>query len=118
MEKTKLERLHIRIVGNTIDVLYRPNHNYLIFLNNDKEGKEKIKELAQMTRDQFVNFLRNIENLPRFTSNDLDSILNSKSEEWYQGAWKHDTEKILKEIGVSNPIEDPIFSNELRLEQE
>ena len=34
----KMERLHLRIIDNTIDVLYRPNHSYLTFLPNNENG--------------------------------------------------------------------------------
>lgn len=107
------ERLHLRMFDNTIDVLYRPNHNYLIFLENNEKGREKIKELATMSRDEFKTFLKSIPSFTKYTKDMDKDIKNSSLESWYLGAWSLQTKKILEKIGVENPIEKPIYFDEL-----
>ena len=108
------ERLHLRVFDDTIDVLYRPNHNYLIFLENNEEGREKIKELATMSRDEFKIFLKSIPSFTKYTKDMDKDIKNSSLESWYLGAWSLQTKKILEKIGVENPIEKPIYFDELK----
>ena len=112
-ETYKQERLHLRVIDDTIDVLYRPNHKYLIFLKNDKNGRDKVIELATMSREEFKDFLKTVSCLPRLSKDMMLSIKESKEEEWYQGAWKIQTTKLLNELGVENPIEEPIYTSEL-----
>lgn len=117
-ESYKQERLHLRLFEDTIDVLYRPNHNYLLFLNNDEDGRKTLIKLAKMSRDEFKEYLKTITGLHRLTKDMMLSIQNSKAEEWYQGAWKMQTDHLFKELGIENPIEEPIYFSELINEDE
>ena len=38
----KMERLHLRIVNDTIDILYRPSHEYIAFVPNDENGMAEV----------------------------------------------------------------------------
>ena len=105
-----MERLHLRVCDDTIDILYRPVHTYIAFFKNDDEGKKKVKELALMTRDEFSNYLE--KEVLSYVSVKKDKVANisgTHDEEWWKGAWKVQTDKLLKELGVTNPIEEPIW---------
>ncbi len=105
-----MERLHLRVVDDTIDILYRPVHSYIEFVKNDDEGKERIKKLALMSRDEFSKYL-DTEVLSN-VSVGKTKVMNLKGthdEEWFVGAWKVQTDKLLEELGVENPIEEPIW---------
>lgn len=104
-----MERLHLRVSENCIDILYRPNHNYLAFVPNDENGKAEVKRLAEMSREDFAEYLKTRTGLPRLTKTDIPNIKSSKSEEWFLGAWKMQTDKLLEELKISNPIEEPIW---------
>ena len=113
IESLKMERLHLRIIDNTIDVLYRPNHTYLEFLPNNEEGLKKLKEIVEYSREEFVLYLSYCNSFPIFRRDMIQNIKDSKLEEWYQGAWKMQTNQLLNKIGLKNPIEKPIFSEEI-----
>lgn len=104
-----MERLHLRVVNGTIDVLYRPNHSYIAFVDYNKEGLDFVKKLANMSREEFAEYLNNVNcfNLP--TREKIEEIKTSNLENWYKNAWRLDTERILKEINMQNPIEQPIL---------
>lgn len=111
---SSLERFHLRVVNDTIDVLYRPVHAYIEFVSNDETGKNRIKELASMNRDEFRQYLKAVKTLPIITNSKIRNVLNgSHDEEWFRGAWKRDTDRIFEEIQVSNPVEIPIITSEL-----
>ena len=103
----ELERLHLRIVGDSIDVLYRPNHCYVAFVKNDEKGLEEIKKIATMTRDEFKEYLDKSICFRYSTNSELESIKRSSLETWFLNAWSLTTKKILADIGVNNPIEIP-----------
>lgn len=104
-----LERLHLRIMDNCIDILYRPNHNYFAFVPNDENGKAEVKRLAEMSRDEFAAYLKNVTGLPSLKKEDIVKIKASKLEEWWNGAWKMQTVKLFDELAIINPIEEPIW---------
>lgn len=105
----EIERLHLRIIEDTIDILYRPNHNYIAFVPNDDNGKAEVKRIAQMSREEFCEYLKTRPCLPKLTKEDVLNLKNTKAEEWFLGAWKMQTDNLLKELCVENPIEEPIW---------
>lgn len=108
----QMERLHLRVVNDTIDILYRPTHCYIAFVPNDENGKAEVKRVALMSRDEFIEYLKS-SNCFRFNSKkDIESISrNSSDENWYKGAWSLQTKKLLEELEVSNPIEEVISAS-------
>lgn len=104
----RMERLHLRVIENSIDVLYRPTHTYLTFLNNDEEGIKELKRLATMPRDEFAIYLKSHLH-SRLSKSSIEYARNSKLEEWYLNAWKSQTDRLFKEIGIENPIEEVIL---------
>ena len=112
---TNLERLSLHVTNDDINILYRPIHTYIKFVKNDEEGKEYIKKLALMSRDEFKEVLKEVKCFPYITENKLIQATSSDNhdEKWYQGAWKMQTENIFKEIGVENPKEKTILSFEI-----
>lgn len=108
-----MERLHLRESGDTIDVLYRPLHTYIWFVPNNVDGKARIKELALMSKYDFTKELLKVRGIPQLNKENVLNILNSNAEEWYQKSWKQTTQKILTELCVDNPIEEPIWTTEL-----
>ena len=112
VEEKKLERLHLRVMGDSIDVLYRPNHCYVAFLPNDENGKAEVKRLASLSRDDFKKYLASSRMFSFPTKSVVDKLSNTHEEEWYKGAWSMTTKNLLKEIGIENPIEIPIYKGE------
>lgn len=105
----KMERLHLRIVNDTIDILYRPNHCYVAFVPNDDNGKAEVKRVALMSREEFIEYLKKSTCFRFNTVKYIEEITrNSSDENWYKGAWSMHTKKILKELGVDNPVEEII----------
>lgn len=105
----EMERLHLRIVNDTIDILYRPSHEYISFVPNDENGKAEVKRIALMTRDEFKEYLK-ASNCFRFTTlSQQNQAQHSNAETWYKGAWSMSTKKIFDELGILNPIEEPIY---------
>lgn len=113
LPRNALKRLEFRRSGDNISVLYRPIHTYIKFVNNDEEGKEEIKKLCKMTRTEFAAFLKTVTGLPRITNASIEEALKSDNEKWYNGAWRHQTKKILDEIGIENVSEIPILGKEM-----
>jgi len=109
-QKVLMERLHLRIFDNTIDVLYRPNHNYITFLPNDENGRAEVKRIAKLSREEFEEYLKE-KKFKKVSKSEVDDIKSSKLEEWYQGAWSLQTKKMLEELKVENPIEEPLWIN-------
>ena len=105
----EMERLHIRVIDNRISILYRPLHSYIAFTENDEKGRGKIKELCLMNRESFGEYLHSVAHLQHITQNSIDTAMNSEKEEWWKKAWKSQTDKLLKELGIENPIEKPIL---------
>ena len=105
----EMERLHIRVIDNRISILYRPLHNYIAFVNNNEDGRGKVKELCLMSRESFGEYLHSVARLQRVTQNEINTAMNSEKEEWWKKAWKDQTDNLLKELGVENPIEKPIL---------
>ena len=103
-----LERLHIRLVGDAIDIFYRPSHDYITSVKNDENGRAEVKRLIAMTRDEFKEYLNGIFCFKTPSKIRVDNKLLSSDEKWYQSAWKTQTEKLLGELEVLNPIEEPI----------
>lgn len=103
------ERLHLRLIGDDIDILYRPNHNYLEFVKNDESGLNRIKELALMSREDFEKYLISKKLFPRITKHQYEIIRTSSLENWFKNAWSVETNKILDKLEISNPIEEPIW---------
>ena len=107
-----MERLHLRIMGDTIDVLYRPNHCDISFLPNDENGKAEVKRLAEMSRDDFKKYLAAAHCFSFPTKTKIEEARLSNYETWYKGAWARMTKNLLDELGVTNPIEEPICVGE------
>ena len=103
-----MERIHLRKVGDTIDILYRPNHEYIAFVSNDDEGLLKVKEFAEMSRDDFKEYLKTVHCFRMPRKADIEAKKNSSDERWYQGAWSKHTTEIFDKLGIKNPIEEPI----------
>jgi len=113
-EELLLQRLCFHVNETGISILYRPVHTYIDFVNNDKPGLEKIKELAQMSRDDFKKYLSKAVGLPFINEAIVRSIIsNTDAEKWFKGAWQNQTNEILKKLNVKNPIEKPIYTKEL-----
>ena len=108
-----LERLELREFDEYISVLYRPNHDYLMFLDKDKNYKEVIKNLINMSREEFIEFLKQRKNLMPITEYSLKVSKESSKEEWYLKGWSMNTNNILNELNLINPIEKPILTKEL-----
>ena len=66
-----------------------------------------------MPREKFIVYISNCVGFPSFTPENLTQIKNGHNEEWYKGAWKVQTEKLLKDNSLVNPIEYPIFTKEI-----
>ncbi len=107
-DENLIERIELRATGDNISILYRPIHNYIHFVTNDEKGKKEIKRLCKMSRDDFAKFLKECRGLPRITKDSVEKMLKTDSEKWYQTAWKAQTDAILEEIGIKNPMEEPI----------
>ena len=110
-EKILLERLHIRVFDDYISVLYRPTHTYIAFLPNNEEGKKELKKLATINREDFSVFLFSQPSIMHITPQMVSKSLNSDLEKWYKSAWQGQTNEILSELEVENPIEEPIYKN-------
>lgn len=106
-----MERLHLRVIEGNIDILYRPNHDYIGFVKNDETGKEEIKKLAEMSRDDFKEYLKSKRGRRQVTKESVTNLSDSKAEEWYKSAWKYGTVKFFDELAVINPIEEPIWTD-------
>ena len=113
LNENLMERFELRKSGDNISILYRPVHTYIGFVKDNDEGKEEIKRLCAMSRTDFATFLKTCTGLPFITHDLLENISKSDSEKWYNGAWKKQTETILKEIGLENPLEEPILSKHM-----
>ena len=118
MEENKVldnltERLEFRKSGENISILYRPVHTYISFVNNNDAGKEEIKRLCTLSREEFAKYLKTCTGLPAITNSLLENISRSDAEKWYNNAWKMQTENILKELGIENPVEEPILMSHI-----
>lgn len=107
----RIERLHLRKFGDNIDILYRPNHDYIDFVKANEDGFNRIKELLHMSRENFAQFLKTKKSF--ITKSKYSDISKSTKEEWFKGAWKTQTDNILKEINEENVIEEPLWANSL-----
>lgn len=104
-----MERLHLRVMGGTIDVLYRPVHSYIEFVNDDETGRARVKELALMSREEFSKYLDGLHSPLSVKKEKVNNLSTSHDEDWYQKAWIVQTKKLFEEIGVENPVEEPIW---------
>lgn len=112
---SRMERLHLRVINGTIDILYRPIHTYINFVPDDDNGRAEVLRLINMSREEFKAYLRTVNGLPRLTKSTVEAAVasNSDSEKWWKGAWMTQTNKLLAELGVENPIEEPIYLHEV-----
>ena len=113
-EELILQRLHLRVSKTDISILYRPIHTYIAFVKNDEQGRNEVKRLATMSRDEFKDYLSKVIGLPVITESEIRKCMKSDAEKWFTGAWQKQTKDLLLDLNVVNPLEKPILTKEFK----
>lgn len=106
-------RLYFRVFNDNIDILYRPAHQYIAFVNEDAEGIDYIKSLIDMPRDVFKMFLAQNLMFQSVKKKERYSERNKHMEDWYVRAWSEQTYQFEQKHQLSVPTEDIIYQEEL-----
>lgn len=106
-------RLYFRVFNDNIDILYRPAHQYIAFVKEDKEGIDYIKSLIDMPRDVFKMFLAQNLMFQSVKKKERYSERNKHMEDWYVRAWSEQTYQFEQKHQLSVPTEDIIYQEEL-----
>lgn len=106
-------RLYFRVFNDNIDILYRPAHQYIAFVNEDAEGIDYIKRLIDMPRDVFKMFLAQNLMFQSVKKKERYSERNKHMEDWYVRAWSEQTYQFEQKHQLSVPTETIIYQEEL-----
>lgn len=106
-------RLYFRVFGDSVDILYRPAHQYLQFVTNDDNGVLYIKALLEMSRDDFKDYLKQNIMFKSIRKKERYSERNKHMEDWYKRAWSEQTYQFLKKHNLNMPKELIIYEDEL-----
>lgn len=106
-----MERLFVKYsLSGNVSIYFRPLHAYLE--GHDKlDVKKRLKELLAMSTKEFYEYLdtKRVAKFfrPAMTSSGLPFYQDK--EDWYEGAWKMQTERLFKEFKLVNVEEDYPF---------
>lgn len=108
MNKLK-KRFYIKKVGDSISIYHRPSHQLIWSGKMDENGRERINEFINMSRDEFYIYI--IGNNIDITPIGYFSAKNTmqEQEEWLKGAWEYTTRQVLEYFNIdvnSIPIEE------------
>lgn len=106
-------RLYFRVFDGSIDILYRPAHQYIKFVKEDEEGIAYIKALLNMTREEFLSYLRENKMFKSVRKKERYSERNKHMEDWYKRAWSEQTYQFEKKYDLVIPTEQIIYQEEL-----
>lgn len=106
-------RLYFRVFDESIDILYRPAHQYIKFVKENEEGIAYIKALLNMTREEFLSYLRENKMFKSVKKKERYSERNKHMEDWYKRAWSEQTYQFEKKYDLVIPTEQIIYQEEL-----
>lgn len=106
-------RLYFRVFDESIDILYRPAHQYIKFVKENEEGIAYIKALLNMTREEFLSYLRENKMFKSVKKKERYSERNKHMEDWYKRAWSEQTYQFEKKYDLVIPTEQIIYHEEL-----
>lgn len=106
-------RLYFRVFDGSIDILYRPAHQYIKFVKENEEGIAYIKALLNMTREEFLSYLRENKMFKSVKKKERYSERNKHMEDWYKRAWSEQTYQFEKKYDLVIPTEQIIYQEEL-----
>lgn len=106
-------RLYFRVFDGSIDILYRPAHQYIKFVKENEEGIAYIKALLNMTREEFLSYLRENKMFKSVKKKERYSERNKHMEDWYKRAWSEQTYQFEKKYDLVIPMEQIIYQEEL-----
>ena len=106
-------RLYFRVFDGSIDILYRPSHQYIKFVQENEEGIAYIKALLNMTREEFLSYLRENKMFKSVKKKERYSERNKHMEDWYKRAWSEQTYQFEKKYDLVIPMEQIIYQEEL-----
>lgn len=106
-------RLYFRVFDGSIDILYRPAHQYIKFVKENEDGIAYIKALLNMTREEFLFYLRENKMFKSVKKKERYSERNKHMEDWYKRAWSEQTYQFEKKYDLVIPTEQIIYQEEL-----
>ena len=106
-------RLYFRVFDGNVDILYRPAHQYIKFVKDDEDGIAYIKALLNMTREEFLSYLRENKMFKSVKKKERYSERNKHMEDWYIRAWSEQTYQFEKKHDLVIPKEQIIYQEEL-----
>lgn len=106
-------RLYFRVFDGSVDILYRPAHQYIKFVTDDEDGIAYIKALLNMTREEFLSYLRENKMFKSVKKKERYSERNKHMEDWYIRAWSEQTYQFEKKHDLVIPKEQIIYQEEL-----
>lgn len=106
-------RLYFRVFDGSIDILYRPAHQYIKFVKENEDGIAYIKALLNMTREEFLSYLRDNKMFKSVRKKERYSERNKHMEDWYKRAWSEQTYQFEKKYDLVIPTEQIIYQEEL-----
>ena len=106
-------RLYFRVFDGNVDIMYRPAHQYIKFVKDDEDGIAYIKALLNMTREEFLSYLRENKMFKSVKKKERYSERNKHMEDWYKRAWSEQTYQFEKKHDLVIPKEQIISQEEL-----
>jgi hypothetical protein len=101
-------RLYFKRIFDEVSVYYRPSHEYLGSVKWDERGKDKVRRIISLSRDDFYKLIVRV---PKT----LSLNLYKEREDWFKGAWLKHTEDVLEELGISFDVLYENFPQDFRI---
>ena len=105
--------MYFRVFDGNVDIMYRPAHQYIKFVTDDEDGIAYIKALLNMTREEFLSYLRENKMFKSVKKKERYSERNKHMEDWYIRAWSEQTYQFEKKHDLVIPKEQIIYQEEL-----
>lgn len=106
-----MERLYLSIIGNMVIVNYRPTHEYMKCLDTEKEAVVYLKKMLGMSQLEFYKWMHETgKRLPRKVDfDDTRSNPFKENDDWFERAWKGQTDKFFEKHGLKQVREKVNF---------
>ena len=106
---SEMKRFYIKKIDDSISIYHRPSHQLIWNGKLDKEGREKVNEFINMSRDEFYSYIidNKIDITPIWNYSTKNTM--QEQEEWLKGAWEYTTKQVLEYFNIdvnSIPVEE------------
>ena len=94
-----MKRFYTKKAGKFVTIMHRPTHQIIMMSELDEELEKKIKKFIKMTTEEFYRELNSL-GLKFKTNRTIQEELDKDEEEWYEKAWLHTTNQVLKHYKI------------------